>query len=188
MELLAASYEGVSLLYPSRDKWKTARLGEGNQANPKGHRGASEVAAGWGSGGTESRVIAAVEPWHGNQVVVYTPPKRGVELWDRHVIDDQLRGGHAVAFADLDGERGKELVVGVRDDADDVGEAGRRCGVRVYRCTDGKGAKWDRLMLDPGGVGVEDLTVADLNGDRKPDIIAVGRQTTNVKIYWNQGR
>ena len=30
-------------------------------------------------------------------------------------------------------------------------------------------------MLDEGGVAVEDLTAADLNGDGKIDIIAVGR-------------
>ena len=36
-----------------------------------------------------------------------------------------------------------------------------------------------------GGVAVEDLAVGDLNGDGKPDIVAVGRATKNVKIYWN---
>ena len=35
-------------------------------------------------------------------------------------------------------------------------------------------------------MATEDLTVADLNEDGKPDIIAVGRATHNVKIYWQQ--
>ena len=61
-------------------------------------------------------------------------------------------------------------------------------GVRIYNNTDGKGAKWERMLLDEGGVAVEDLTVADLDGDGKPDIIAVGRATKNVRIYWNQGK
>jgi hypothetical protein len=28
--------------------------------------------------------------------------------------------------------------------------------------------------------------VADLNADRRPDIVASGRATRNVKIYWNE--
>jgi hypothetical protein len=63
-----------------------------------------------------------------------------------------------------------------------------RRGVRIYKCTDGKGAKWERLILDNGGVAVEDLTAGDLDGDGKIDIVAAGRQTFNVKIYWNQGK
>ncbi|MEX2357691.1 MAG: VCBS repeat-containing protein, partial [Pirellulaceae bacterium] len=39
---------------------------------------------------------------------------------------------------------------------------------------------------DAGGVAVEDLAVGDLDGDGKPEIVAVGRQTHNVKIYWNK--
>ena len=109
---------------------------------------------------------------------------------DRHVIDDHLRWGHAVWFADLDGDGEDELVIGVRDDPNPkAGDTFKeRRGVRIYKCTDGKGAKWKRMLLDEGGVAVEDLTAADLNGDGKIDIIAVGRQTKNCRIYWNQGK
>ena len=51
-----------------------------------------------------------------------------------------------------------------------------------------KAKKWERYILEDGGVAVEDLTVADLNGDGKPDIVAVGRATGNARIYWNQGK
>jgi hypothetical protein len=30
--------------------------------------------------------------------------------------------------------------------------------------------------------------VADLNGDGRMDIIAVGRATKNLRIYWNEGK
>jgi hypothetical protein len=40
-------------------------------------------------------------------------------------------------------------------------------------------------LVDPGGVAVEDLAAADLDGDGDTDILAAGRQTKNVKIYWN---
>src|SRR5262249_9535248 len=44
--LLAASYEGVSMIEKDGEKWKTTRIGEGNQANPKSNRGSSEVKSG----------------------------------------------------------------------------------------------------------------------------------------------
>jgi hypothetical protein len=43
-------------------------------------------------------------------------------------------------------------------------------------------------MIDEGGMAAEDLVVADLNGDKRPEIIASGRATRNVKIYWNETR
>ncbi len=184
--ILVTSYDGVHIIAREKDKWVTTKTGEGNQANPKGNRGASEIKM--SNVGVNKPVIATIEPWHGNQVVTYTPPKEAGKLWERHVIDEQLRWGHGVWFADLDGDGANELVIGVRDDPNPkMGDTFQeRRGVRVYKCTDGKGAKWERTILDDGGVAVEDLTVADLDGDGKPDIIAVGRATGNCKIYWNQ--
>ncbi len=186
--ILVTSYDGVHRLTRVKDKWETEKIGVGNQANPKGNRGASEIKGGTLGKGTS--VIATIEPWHGNQVVTYTPPKAGEKLWERHVIDEQLRWGHGVWFADLDGDKVDELIIGVRDDPNPkMGDAFKeRRGVRVYKCTDGKGAKWERTILDDGGVAVEDLTAADLDGDGKIDIIACGRATMNVRIYWNQGK
>jgi hypothetical protein len=41
--------------------------------------------------------------------------------------------------------------------------------------------------VDDNEMACEDLRVADLDGDGKPDIIAAGRATKNVKIYFNLG-
>src|SRR5262249_48089849 len=153
---------------------------------PNGSRGASEIK--WTR--FEGRMaLATIEPWHGNQVVVYSTVE-GKPDFTRTVLDDHLRWGHAVWFADLDGDKTDELVIGVRDNpAPKLGDTfTEKRGVRIYRNTDGKGLKWDRYILEDGGVAVEDLTVADLNGDGKPDIVAVGRQTGNCRIYWNQGK
>jgi hypothetical protein len=84
-DILTASYEGVSLLKFDREKWSKQAIGEGNQANPKSNRGSSEVKRGVLKGG--KAFIATIEPWHGNQVVVYTPPEKE-GLWERHVIDE----------------------------------------------------------------------------------------------------
>ncbi len=40
--------------------------------------------------------------------------------------------------------------------------------------------------VDENGIATEDLQVLDLNGDGKPDIVASGRATKNLKIYWNK--
>jgi len=117
---------------------------------------------------------------------VYTPPEKNDTLWKRHVIDEQLKWGHGVWCADLDGDGGEELVIGVRDDLSQ--NENERRGVRIYTPIDAKAGKWHRQIVESGGVAVEDLAVTDLDGDGKPDIVAVGRQTFNARIYWNQGR
>jgi hypothetical protein len=184
-DILTASYEGVHLLSWDGVRWNRRQIGAGNQDNPWGSRGASEVKQGHLRGGRP--YVATIEPWHGHQVVVYTPPPAGGKgLWQRHVLDDRLRWGHAVWCADLDGDGDDELIVGVRDDLS--ARPGERCGVRVYKSVSGCWERSERLLVDEGGVAVEDLAVADLDGDGRPDLIAVGRATHNARIYWNRGR
>lgn len=198
MSILAASYEGYAavLLDPKGTNPMTKIVHPGNQNNPKGNRGASEIKNGYylkpdptGKDRATGAFVATIEPWHGNQVVVYTgsPFDR---MPKRTVLDDHLRWGHAVWCADLDGDGTDELIIGVRDDPN--AKAGdtftERRGVRVYKNTDGKGEKWDRHLIDAGGVAVEDLVATDLDGDGKVDIITVGRQTQNLRVYWNQGK
>lgn len=184
MDILMASYEGVNLLHHPKDKWVLQKLGEGNQAKPNDRRGASEIKQGKLKNGV--KFIATIEPWHGNQVVVYTQPKGGDKkaLWDRHVIDDELRWGHAVWCADLDGDGQDELIIGVRDDLD---QKDHRRGVRIYKALDEIGSKWARQIIDNVGMACEDLAAVDLDGDGRIDIVAVGRQTHNARIYWNLG-
>ena len=96
-----------------------------------------------------------------------------------------LESNYAIIdLAAYDDDADQELVIGVRDDK--KGTDHRR-GLRIYD-PNSDGTSWDRSLVDPGGVAIEDLTVADLDGDGDTDIIAVGRQTHNIKIYWNQLR
>ena len=60
-------------------------------------------------------------------------------------------------------------------------------GVYVYSCDDEAQHKWSKHVIDDGGVAVEDAFAADLNGDGKPDLVAGGRATHNVKLYINRG-
>jgi len=181
-DILCASYEGVHLLSQETGKWRLTRLGAGNQENPKESRGSSEIKMGKLKNG--KKFLATIEPWHGFQVVVYTEPAAKGQLWERHVLDAELRWGHAVWTADLDGDGSDELVIGVRDDLD---QKDHRRGVRIYKALDEQGAQWGRHILENGGIAVEDLSIGDLDGDGRLDIVAVGRQTHNIRIYWNEG-
>jgi hypothetical protein len=184
MDVLTASYEGVSLLARADGKWSRRHIGAGDQSNPKGNRGASEIKRGTLKNGRH--FLATIEPWHGNKVVVYTPPAEPAGLWERHVLDDKLLWGHAVWCADLDGDGGDELIIGVRDVLSKA--SGENSGVRIFKAADENGTKWERHLLDEGGVRVEDLAADDLDGDGRIDIVAVGRQSHNARIYWNKGR
>ena len=184
IDILVASFEGVTLLERQSDgTWNHTQLGTGNQESQPS-RGASEIKNGRLANGQQ--YIATIEPWHGFQVVVYTHPgterpKNQPWLWQRHVLDDDLKWGHAVYCANLDDDPDEELIIGVRDDKNDQA----RRGLRIYD-PDSSGRNWQRTIVDPGSVAIEDLNVGDFNGDGRTDIVAVGRQTHNVKIYWNE--
>lgn len=180
-DLLTASFEGVHWLSQHSDaSLSSVRLGVGHEAAAPA-RGASEVRL--GNGPENRHFIATIEPWHGNQVVVYEQPasfqwkeSSTHAPWPRQVIDRELKWGHAVACGNLDNDPEEEIVIGVRDE-----DLPHRCGVRVYdRAANGQ---WIRQAIEPGQVAVEDLVLADLDGDRKLEIVAVGRATKNAVIY-----
>jgi hypothetical protein len=180
LDLIVASFEGVSLLRRGEEgAWQRTLLGEGNQAtNP--NRGASEIKRGRLGADGAADYIATIEPWHGHQVVVYTRPAQEGDLWTRHVLDEELKWGHALACVNLDGDADDELVVGVRDTL----SAETPCGVRIYDPVNATEGRWERQLVDPAGVAVEDLVAADLDGDGRAELIAAGRATKNVRIYW----
>ncbi len=184
-DILLAAWEGVFLLSRSdSDSWTETRLGAGNQESSPS-KGASEIKLGHLADG--SPYIATIEPWHGFQVVVYTPPKQKGALWNRHVIDEPVTWGHAVWVANLDDDKDEELIIGQRD-PNPSGASIKGPGVRVYDPKPGDSLTFDRHVLDDGGMACEDALATDLNGDGRVDIIAGGRATHNVKIYWNRGR
>jgi hypothetical protein len=184
-EIVVAAWEGVFVL--KRDasgKWSKTKIGAGNQASTPS-KGASEVKVGKLKDG--SKYVATIEPWHGFQVVVYTPPKSGEGLWDRRVLDEPVTWGHAVWCADLDGDGDEELLIGQRDPSKDPQRSPKGPGLYVFDPKPGTSPlAFDRHVIDDGGVAVEDALAADLDGDGRPELIAGGRATHNLKVYWNR--
>jgi len=117
-DLLTASLGGVHLFQLAVNGRAVAKthIGPGapeiDTAAQDGGRpklGLSGVGAGALPGGR--RFVAAIEPWHGNQVVVY----QGDELpMNRVAIDNGIAGGHGLATADLNNDGVDEIIAGGR--------------------------------------------------------------------------
>jgi hypothetical protein len=131
------------------------------------------------------RFFATVEPMHGTNLVVYTAPTSTTskELWTRNVLDGSLVDGHALACGDLSGIGRDQIVVGWRA----MNKPGVKVGIKLFTPLDAEGKQWKQTLVDDNTMACEDLCLADLDGDGKLDIIAAGRATKNLKVYFNQG-
>ncbi len=117
--------------------------------------------------------MATIEPWHGNEVVVW--PEReptSLRFGPRIVIDDTLADGHALWVADVDGDGDDEIFAGHR---------GKDHRVSMYDF-DRANQKWKQTVIDRD-IAAQDLRGGDLDGDGTPDVVAVGGSTHNVVWY-----
>ncbi|MGH7654150.1 MAG: FG-GAP repeat domain-containing protein [Gemmatimonadaceae bacterium] len=169
-DVLSGSFLGVYRHQFDHGTWVRTKV-VGGDSSPWPKSGASEIVV--GTTGRE-RFLATIEPWHGNQVVVY---RQSGEAWKRHVIDDSIRDGHTMVTGDFDGDGQDEIIVGER--------AGAR-SVYVYRLANAAEGRWTKETLDDGGMAAASCVVADLNGDKRPDVACIGTATANLKWYENR--
>ena len=134
-------------------------------------RGCSEIHL--GRLGEDRHFLATIEPWHGSEVVVWpeTDPE-SLKFDSRTVLDSTLADGHALWVADVDGDGDDEVFAGHR---------GKDHRVSMYDL-DRKAGKWTRTVLDRD-IAAQDLRGGDLDGDGRPDLVAVGGATHNVVWY-----
>ena len=168
--LLSASFLGVHALQFAKGMWKRALVARGDPADWPAS-GSSDVTVGHLGG---ERFVATIEPWHGNKVVIY---RQANGAWKRHVIDDTIADGHTIVAGDFDGDGQDEVVVGERQ--------GKR-SVHVYRATNAREDAWSKQSLDDGGMAAAGCAVADLNADKRPDLVCIGTATANLKWYENR--
>jgi hypothetical protein len=170
-EFLQAGLEGVYWFGRDRnDKWKHMRFTSNY---------AGEVRD--GRTPTGRRFITTIEPKHGSTVVVYLSTTS--LSWQRRVLDESLKDGHALATGDFLGTGGDQVVAGWR------GMTTRGVpGLKLYVPQNGTYSKWKTYQLSGKETAVEDIKAGDLNGDGKPEIIVACRQTHNLRILWNESK
>ncbi|MEO7143962.1 MAG: VCBS repeat-containing protein [Bryobacteraceae bacterium] len=170
--ILTASFSGIDLNRYGKDgAWTRTEIAKGDPS-PWPKCGASDIAVGHIG---RRRFVASIEPWHGNQVAVYTETHGA---WQRNAIDTSLVDGHTLWTGDLNGDGNDEIVAGYR---------GKGHQVLIYSCQDKQAKHWTRTVLDDGGISAAACAIADLNGDGRPDIACIGSATTNLKWYENLG-
>lgn len=129
---------------------------------------------------TDHARIAAIEPFHGPHLAVYHKDP-GTRQWMRRVIDSSMNQGHALACGNLLGILPPQIVAGWREP-----DADGKYGIRIH-WQETKDQPWQKAWVaDGNSMACEDLKLADLDRDGRLDIIASGRSTKNVVIYWNR--
>jgi len=156
--------EGIKILVFENGKWSSTG-GWFEQGEPFGELRVARTA---------KNAVAGIQPMHGNQLVVYPDMKKK----GRNVLTIAMNQGHALAYDQLVGAGDDEIVVGWREP-----DKQNKTGIKIYILQNNK---WKDYWIDDNGIACEDLQVVDLNADGKKDIIAAGRATHNLKIYWNK--
>lgn len=158
--------EGIKGLYYENKKWKSL---------PDGVWFVQQQSFGELRVSSSKHFIAGVQPMHGNQLSVY-----GMKDKTATTLTSRLNQGHALATADLLKKGTDQIVVGWREPDEE-----KKTGIKIFVAEDQR-ATWKDFWIDNNGIACEDLQLADLDGDGRKDIIAAGRATHNLKIYWNK--
>jgi hypothetical protein len=169
-DIYIAGKEGIKMIHDFNGG-QAASISQNIQGLEKG---AGEVRVGNRFG--KNPFIAAIEPMHGTTLAVYSGREK-----TRTILNDQLKEGHALATADVLGLGYDQVIAGWR-----MPDATGKTGIKLYVPADNSLTSWKSYWIDENGMATEDLQVWDLNGDGKPEIIAAGRATRNLKIYWNR--
>lgn len=126
-------------------------------------------------GRQKQHFLAGIMPMHGSTLAVYDRNAR------KELLMEGLGQGHALASGMLNKGTTVQVLAGWREP-----DANGQVGIKLFTPPLRKGEPWSVEWVDQNGMACEDLQIADLNNDGKTDIIAAGRSTHNLRIYWNK--
>jgi len=182
-QLLVASFEGIALYTAvgrgadmTFDKELLSRGHEGEAPR----LGASDVGAGTSNG---QPVMASVEPWHGNEVVLYT---QADGQWKRRVLFEGVTSGHEIAVLDLNGDGRADIVA---NDNSRVTERSPNAtpGVHVFFSPEDPATdRWSYARIE-SDAAMNGCVGGDMNRDGWTDLVCTGAGGW-LRWYENQGR
>ena len=182
-QFLVASFEGIGLYSASGSgdgmKFEKQLLSAGH-AEKAPRLGASDVGVGSHNG---TRFVASVEPWHGNEVVIYM--QKGGK-WERRVIFDKVSSGHEVAVIDLNGD-GRDDVVANDNGRVTPQNPNGTPGVHVFFApADAATGEWTYVRIEDK-LAMNSCVGVDINGDRRNDLVCTGAGGA-IRWYENKGK
>jgi hypothetical protein len=170
-QLLIGGKEGIKKLSYEKGRWTNPASASWIVQNYS----LGEVRSGQMPG--KQLFVAGIEPMHGNLLSVYPLNNPAA----RQVLYEEMNQGHGLACADFLQLGHSQVVAGWRNP-----DKENKVGIKLFVPQDTSASTWKTYWIDDNTMACEDLQVADLNGDGRMDIIAAGRATKNLKIYWNR--
>ena len=104
-------------------------------------------------------------------IAVSSVPALAAPTFKPQTIDASISIGYGLAISDVDGDHKDDILIA---DAKEIA---------WYHNPD-----WKKEVIARNLTPRDNVCIAarDINGDGKPDIIAAGRASKNLVIYWNQ--
>jgi hypothetical protein len=183
-QILVASFEGI-VMYRAAGQGDTMKfekvLLSSGHVEKAPRLGASDVGVGAQDG---RRFFASVEPWHGNEVVVYTG--QGTK-WDRRVIFDKIGSGHEVAVVDLNGDGRDDVIANDNSRPTQTNPDAPVGGVHVFYAPDNAATGEWKYQRVEDKLAMNSCVGVDVNGDRRADLVCGGAGGA-VRWYENKGK